>query len=226
MESPFHPKQWHTSVLSDVDKMDSNLTAPDAMPWTALRRFTQRRSAAERCELCSEELAEEHQHLVQPSARRLVCACDACAILFDHQAAGDYRRVPRRVRFLEDFRLTDLEWNSLGLPIGLAFFLKSTPAGRTIAVYPSPGGPTESQLELDAWDDLVKANPVLAGMEPDTEALLVNRTRNTREYYLAPLDQCYRLVGILRSHWRGLSGGTEVWQQLDRFFAELKQRCR
>jgi hypothetical protein len=127
---------------------------------------------------------------------------------------------------LDDFRLTDLDWNRLGVPIGLAFFLNSTPTGEVIAVYPSPGGPTESQLELETWNELVEENPVLAKMQPDTEALLVNRTRGARHYYLAPVDQCYRLVGILRSHWRGLTGGTEVWRRIDEFFADLKQRSR
>ena len=64
------------------------------------------------------------------------------------------------------------------------------------------------------------------------ETLLVNRVGQTREYYLAPIDQCYRLAGLIRLHWKGLSGGNEVWQHIAQFFAELrgeghphKERC-
>lgn len=194
-------------------------------PWTALRRFLRPRPAIERCELCSVPLAPEHSHLIEPAARKLVCACDACALLFDRQEARRYRRVPRDVRFLPDFRLTDAQWNSLSIPVGLAFLFHSSAAGRVIAIYPSPAGPTESLLDLGSWCDIVQDNPLLESMEPDTQALLVNRVGPSRECYLAPIDQCYRLVGLLRSHWRGLSGGTEVWQEIELFFAGLKRRA-
>jgi hypothetical protein len=53
--------------------------------------------------------------------------------------------------------------------------------------------------------------------------LLVHRLSVPARYYRAPIDQCYRLVGIVRTHWRGLSGGHEVWQEIDGFFRELTQ---
>ncbi len=31
------------------------------------------------------------------------------------------------------------------------------------------------------------------------------------ESYILPIDECFRLVGLIRLHWKGLSGGTEVW---------------
>jgi hypothetical protein len=40
------------------------------------------------------------------------------------------------------------------------------------------------------------------------------------------IDHCYKLVGLLRTHWRGLSGGPEAWQMIERFFAELKEKSR
>ncbi len=43
------------------------------------------------------------------------------------------------------------------------------------AYYPSPMGATESLLRLEAWKELEAANPVLATLEPDVEALLVDR---------------------------------------------------
>ena len=120
-----------------------------------------------------------------------------------------------------DFRLTDAQWEDLHLPINLAFFFHSTRAGRVVAVYPSPAGGTESLLTLEAWQQLEEDNPVLREFEPDVEALLVNRLGPAREHYRAPIDACYRLVGLIRTSWRGLSGGAEVWQEISRFFADL-----
>jgi Family of unknown function (DUF5947) len=56
------------------------------------------------------------------------------------------------------------------------------------------------------------------------EAFLVNRTGGNAEYFLVPIDECFRLVGLIRMHWKGLSGGTEVWKQIEHFFANLRSR--
>ncbi len=102
----------------------------------------------------------------------------------------------------------------------------STPAGRVVAFYPSPMGPTESLLKLSAWEKLERCNAVLKGMERDVEALLVNRVRGAREHFLVPMDECYSLVGLIRMNWRGLSGGQEVWEEIGRFFEELRERSK
>jgi len=60
-------------------------------------------------------------------------------------------------------------------------------------------------------------------MQADVEALLVNRSQDAREYFIAPIDKCYELVGTIRVHWRGLSGGDEVWRAIDKFFAQLRR---
>src|ERR1044072_4971265 len=99
-----------------------------------LRRFIPKRAAIERCELCSAGLGGDHQHLVEPLSRKLLCACDPCAILFSQQERK-YRRVPKRIRYLADFRLTDAQWESLMIPINMAFFFHSSSAGRVIAFY-------------------------------------------------------------------------------------------
>jgi hypothetical protein len=193
-------------------------------PFASLRRFVRERESAEHCDMCGLALPPEHQHLIEPATRRLLCACQACALLFEGRESGRYRRVPRRARALPDFRMTDAQWDALLIPIGLAFFFHSTPADRVVAFYPGPAGATESLLDLGGWQDLVHENPILAGMQPDVEALLVNRVGQAREYYLAPIDVCYKLVGIIRGSWRGLSGGSEVWESIGQFFAELQER--
>jgi hypothetical protein len=196
----------------------------------ALRQFVRReRRPLERCELCSLELGEEHPHLIELAQRRLLCTCEACAILFSGQGVK-FKRVPRRVVSLSDFTLTDAEWDGLMVPINMAFFFKNSLENRTIAMYPSPAGAMESLLALESWNEIAMRNPMLQGMESDVEGLLVNRLGYARgqsasEYYLLPIDECYKLVGLIRMHWKGLSGGTEVWEKLGQFFSSLKERA-
>jgi hypothetical protein len=180
----------------------------------------------EHCDLCAAPVGPAHRHLVDVDDRRLLCACRACALLFDSPAAGGghLRLLPTRRRRLGDFALDDASWGRLRIPVDMAFFFRSTPADRVLAFYPSPAGPTESLLELEAWSELEAANPVLAGMEPDVEALLVSRARDMREHWLVPIDDCYELVGLIRSRWRGFGGGEEVWAAIDRFFDDLPTR--
>ncbi|MDT7689935.1 MAG: hypothetical protein QOE46_2694 [Acidobacteriota bacterium] len=174
--------------------------------------------------MCSAELAAEHPHLVEPASRQLSCACEPCAILFSGQTGTKYKRVSRRIVSLPDFRMDEGQWDSLMIPIQLAFFFHSTPDERVVALYPSPAGATESLLALDSWNEIVRDNSVLQAMEPDVEALLVKRVGGASEYFLVPIDECYKLVGLIRTHWRGLSGGTEVWREIGQFYASLKER--
>jgi len=209
--------------------------------FSSLRRFANEESeeaakaaakaaeaAQEYCDLCGEPIPPEHRHLLEVSTREIMCACRPCSILFDSEAAseGRYRLVPDRHLFLEDFEMSDVQWERLRIPVDMAFFFYSTPAERVAAFYPSPMGPTESLLKLSTWEELEKYNPVLEGMERDVEALLVNRVRGAREHFLVPIDECYSLVGLIRMRWRGLSGGTEVWEKIVGFFEELRERSK
>jgi hypothetical protein len=206
------------------------VTTPARNPLATLRQFARKPDAApppiERCELCGLALAIEHSHLLEPKTRQLVCSCEPCAILFGAHQQGKYRRVPRDIEALPYFRLTDSQWDSLHLPINLVFFIQSTPLERVLALYPSPAGAVESLVTLEAWQDLVTANQVLAELEPDVEALLVNRMKAPHAIYRAPIDECYKLVGLIRAHWRGLSGGTKVWVEVEDFFTGLQARSR
>jgi hypothetical protein len=194
----------------------------------ARRGAADREAALERCELCGEPIPADHRHVLEVATRELRCTCRPCSILFDRSEAseGRYRLVGDRRLAIGDLELDDALWAELRLPVDMAFFFHSTPAGRVMAYYPSPMGPTESQLELAAWAQLEAANPVLRTLEPDVEALLVDRVRGARRHWIVPIDECYALVGLIRSHWRGLTGGSEVWQQIDRHFDGLDRRAR
>jgi Family of unknown function (DUF5947) len=195
---------------------------------TGLRRYLvdSAAEAPERCEMCATPVPSEHPHLVQVAERRLLCVCGPCGFLFDNPGAGGggYARVPDRYLVDPAFALTDRQWDALQIPVGMAFFLHNTVRGAIVACYPSPAGATESELTLDAWADGVGASTLAAQLRPDVEALMVRR--EPRECLLVPIDACYRLVGLVRMHWRGFDGGSEAWAAIDTFFAELNERAR
>jgi hypothetical protein len=188
----------------------------------------QQEAALEQCELCGDPIPADHRHMLDLRNRELMCACRACKILFDSGAAGGghYRLVPdRRIRFT-DFQLDDVAWADLRIPVDMAFFFHHTGEERVVAFYPSPAGPTESLLELDAWEQIERANPLLSTLEHDVEALLVNRSHGARQYFLVPIEDCYALVGLIRTRWRGLTGGQEVWEGIESFFESLAGRSK
>lgn len=184
----------------------------------ALRRRAQQRQQQERCDLCSAIVPDDHRHLIEIVTRQIACACGACAILFPAQAGARYKEVPRDRRALPDFAITDAQWDALLIPIGIAFFVRNAGEGRTMAYYPSPAGAVESLLELDTWNEI--AGDLV--LRDDVEALVVNRVGAPHRYSVMPIDHCYRLVGIIRMKWRGLSGGDEVWSEIERFFGEVR----
>ena len=218
-----------------------------------LRRFLTARPApeqagapVERCDLCGTEVAAEHPHLVHIVERSLKCACRPCALLFrDHRAdapAGafsGFRTVPDRYLRDPDFVVTDQQWDALQIPVGMAFFLLSSgvpdaggSAPSVLACYPGPAGATESELDLAQWSEGVGAGRLAALLEPDVEALLVrhgtggDRGSSATRCVLVPVDACYRLVGLVRRHWRGFDGGPEAWAQIDAFFDAVEARSR
>ena len=66
-------------------------------------------------------------------------------------------------------------WAPFRIPIGLAFFMHSSVTNCVVALYPSPAGATESELHFETWRGWRVLNPVLDELEPDAEALIVNR---------------------------------------------------
>jgi hypothetical protein len=190
--------------------------------------------AEEVCELCGERISPEHRHLVDLHARTLMCACRGCFLLFESEGAGGghFRSVPERYVACNDFELTPAQWDSLQIPVSVAFFFLNSSLGRVAAFYPGPAGATESELPLDTWADVVEANPLLGSMQPDVEAFLVRagsvpggRTRRA-ECFIVPIDTCYELVGHLRRLWRGFDGGSEANRKLDDFFTGIREQAR
>ncbi len=224
------------------------MTAEPAV--AGLRRFLQARPGteadappAERCDLCATAVAVEHPHLVHVVERSLKCACRPCALLFvdrptDLGGFSGYRTIPERFLRDPDFVLPDDQWDALQIPVAMAFFFLNTtvsdvPGENTvIACYPSPAGATESELDLGHWSDGVGAGRLAGILEPDVEALLVRRRPggssgpDTTECLLVPIDACYRLVGVVRRHWRGFDGGAEAWAHIDAFFDDARARAR
>ncbi|WP_296373629.1 DUF5947 family protein [Pseudonocardia sp.] len=197
------------------------------MTLSPLRRFlldtSEREPAQELCELCATPIAGDHPHLVQVAERRMLCACGPCAFLFDNPGAGGYRRVPDRYLTDPGSGLSDAQWDALQIPVGLAFFLHNSAQGTVVACYPSPAGATESELGLESWTSGIGAGRLAAELRPDVEALLV---RQGRDCLLVPVDACYRLVGLVRTHWRGFDGGADAWREIDRFFDALHAAAR
>lgn len=196
--------------------------------------------------MCAVEIADEHSHLVRTESRSLLCTCRPCYLLFTAGGSGGgrYRAVPDRYLSLPDFALSRLAWEDLQIPVSVAFFFHNSEENRVVAFYPSPAGATECLLKLDAWQQLIEANPTVPAMESDVEALLVrvNLGRPGRgtaggspptvgvdgrpECFVVPIDACYELVGHIRLLWRGFDGGQEAHEAMDAFFDRVRARSR
>jgi hypothetical protein len=220
------------SGSSPVNDGRARFATGNAAPFQSLRRFSREREQArppvEHCEMCSEVIPTNHRHLLELSNRAVICACQACALLFGDEGAGGgkYRLIPRRYLALPDFQMSDEQWDDLMIPVNIVYIFQHSAAQRVMAYYPSPAGATKSLLDLEGWESLTSSNPILNVMEPDVEALLINRVRDAREQYIVPIDACYQLVGLIRLSWKGLSGGEEAWQAIGTFFADVKAKAR
>jgi hypothetical protein len=198
--------------------------APTAPAATASRGALVTASLAdEQCELCTLSLAAKHRHLLHLDERRILCVCETCWAVRSGEA--EFRPVGNRTVWLDDFALTDEQWASFQIPIGLAFFMVSTVSGGVIALYPSPAGATECELDLESWQRLVAENPALADLEADAEALIVNRMADEPKHVIAPIDVAYQLVGVVKTSWEGISGGSATEEAVARYFEGLRERA-
>lgn len=180
----------------------------------------------QQCEMCAEQIGEWHGHVVDLDGRGLMCTCRACALLFTAEGAGGgrFKAVPERYRYAANVQLAEMTWDSIGIPVAMAFFFSNTAMDRTVAFYPSPAGATESLLSLDAWTELIGAIPEFSDLQADVEALLVLKQEEGFEFFAVPIDACYQLVGLVRMYWKGFDGGEEAWKAINEFFAGLRER--
>lgn len=206
------------------------MTASTSDPLGVLQRIRKvppRPRPGERCEMCGEPVPDEHEHVVNVESRNLMCTCRGCWLLFTSDGAGGgrYRAVPDRYATVGGFQMSEHSWESLQIPVSVAFFFHNSSLGRVTAFYPGPAGATESLLELDTWEALVAENPILETLAADVEALLVRIGDDAADAYVVPIDACYELVGHIRRLWRGFDGGREVNEALDGFFAAVEARA-
>ena len=182
------------------------------------------RPGDDRCDLCGVAIDPEHRHLLHLLDRRILCSCEPCFALRSGDA--ELRPSGTRVLQLDGLTLGDDLWAKFQIPIALAFFMLRERGQGVVALYPSPAGATESELHLDAWDELVAANPVLADLEPEVEALIVNRLSVPPRFAVVPIDRCYELVGMIKSRWEGISGGRAMEDAVAEFFGALDEAAR
>jgi hypothetical protein len=194
----------------------------------ALRRYAREPpppAPRHKCELCGLALPDDHRHVVDLERRALCCACRACAILFDKPGAaeGRYRSIGERV--VVGPRLAHERWAAMGVPVQLAFVFFNSRLSRWVASYPSPGGAIESEVPPEHWERLARDFGV--EVAPDVEAFVCWAPRGSAELqtFLAPIDACYELVALCRTHWQGFDGGDDVRRELEEFFARLRNRA-
>ena len=195
-------------------------------PVPLLRRDGEVRVAVEHrvqrptCELCPSGIGEHHRHLLHLVDRRILCVCETCWSV--RSGDPEFRPPGARTVWLDGVAIPDHVWAAFQIPIGLAFMIRSSVTGGIVALYPSPAGATESELDLAAWDELVGLHPELDRLEPDAEALVVNRMAAPAQHAIVPVDQAYRLVGLVKERWAGISGGSELEAAVAEFFDDIR----
>lgn len=171
-----------------------------------LYQATRRVAGSERCELCAAPLASEHDHMFEPRARQVRCACRACMLIIPTSQLGTYRPIPKRFERLD----MDLgRWlPKLGVPVGVATVIVRDHGGAVVA-FPGPAGLVECEVDAPLWDALKLDVPALASLEPEVEALVCS-TLSGGGAWIAGIDVVFEMVAALRQSWRGMTGGPEA----------------
>ena len=162
-----------------------------------------------------EPIADEHGHLVDLQAREPCCAPAAaatCSSTSEGAGGGHFRAVPDRYVAFAGLRARRRRSGTrLQIPVSVAFFFLNSSLGRVAAFYPGPAGATESELPLDAWDEVVAANPRLddaAARRRGVPRAGRRRTGSRAECYIVPDRRLLRAGRPPAPLWRGFDGGT------------------
>ena len=193
---------------------------PDPSLLPAKQLLAKKKKLQEVCELCGVPTGERHEHVVDPKTGNVQCTCTACALLMD-TPVSKLRRVPDRVVRVSPGEGADEAWRALGIPVAIAFFVKSSVTGDVRALYPGAVGATTATTTREAFAALEAAHPELSAMAPDVEAFVVSRMEGAREHWICGVHRAYELAGRVRTKWSGFSGGESVRTELATFFGAL-----
>jgi hypothetical protein len=182
------------------------------MDLSTLKRFVAPRPPADVCGLCSTPVGPTHAHLFDRVRQALDCACAPCALVLEQNPKARWVLVPHRAERLPESPIGAAEWESLGVPIGLAFFVRSSTEGAVTAWYPGPAGAVRCRLTFE---------PPRLDLAEDVEALLVTRLYGASAAYRLSIDECFALVGLIRSKWHGFTGGGVVRDAVTEFLARI-----
>lgn len=195
-------------------------SAPGAL--ATLRRFMRTPTAAATCcDLCAAEVADEHDHLLDPKQRKVACACRACALLFSGDTSARYRRLESRKLPMPEMRLSESEWDLLDIPVRLVFLCPSSVHDRVFATYPSPAGAVEANVPSGVWQTLVQAHPALSVLKPDVEALIADGRGGSPGCCVVSIDVCHQLLGLLRANTREHVEPRAAWREMERVLGAL-----
>lgn len=171
----------------------------------ALKRFAQagasKSVAAETCELCATPLSATHDHLLDPRARRAVCSCKACAMLFPDapDSAQRYVRVQSPLAALLEIELSERDLHALGVPVRLAVLCPSALHDALFMLYPSAAGPVEGRAAFSAWSALAGRHIALEAVRLDRDAVIVDLRAERSHLLHVSLDLAYELLGTLQT---------------------------
>ena len=180
-------------------------------------RISRASSDSERCELCAQAIAADHEHLYDPSARKVRCACLGCALIIPTSQASPYRRVPKR---RERIALDSAAWlRKFGVPVGIAAVIRH--GERAVSAYPGPAGLVECEIDDANWAALRAEIPSL---ESDVEALICSNLPGGGAWIVG-IDVLFEIVAQIRASWQGMSGGPEAPAAIARVLAGLEARA-
>jgi hypothetical protein len=211
------------SRLREITRGDISAQQANNLPLKKSGEKAKKADETERCDFCSKSIPPEHKHFADLNEMKFMCACEMCTVL--QAEKGEYRQIPERYQYLEDFDMPERIWLELKIPVNMAFIVYNSNLQKHIAFYPSPAGATESELNLGSWDVLKQKNQALEELEPDVEGFMINRLNKPAEYYIVPIDCCYKLIGLIRLKWQGMHGGKEMQKSVRLFFKGLKMRA-
>lgn len=188
--------------------------------------------APEKCDFCASELKTNHKHSIEPSTRAIVCVCDVCALggpnIRGKFNGARYKSISEQSFLIADLNLPDEVWNQLSIPFGMAFFFFNSSSNKIEVFFPSPAGAIESELSDSSSLLFENLNPELRMLSEednkDVLALLINKTKESPQYYLTPIHECYKLIGLMRKNQRG--GIYAMQNDIDIFFKELSSKSK